>query len=105
MAYFGINAIRLIRRCSWGRILCAVGYTSDLSQPINPQSISLSFLPSDGSEPLKLLTNGEPETVDEDRAKVILEREELEIKITLGMGKETAQYFTCDLSHVGLAAG
>ncbi|KAG8876603.1 hypothetical protein FRB97_004079 [Tulasnella sp. 331] len=84
---------------NWGRILCAVGYTSPLSTPINPTQISLSFIPSDGSEHLKLLTKGEPEVVDEVRAKKILERDELEIRIELGLGKESAQYYTCDLSH------
>ncbi|KAG8952230.1 hypothetical protein FRC04_004937 [Tulasnella sp. 424] len=84
---------------NWGRILCAVGYTSSLSTPIDPTKISLSFIPADGSEPLKLLTKGEPEIVDEVRAKEILEQEELEIRIELGLGKETAQYYTCDLSH------
>ncbi|KAG8990222.1 hypothetical protein FRB94_013640 [Tulasnella sp. JGI-2019a] len=84
---------------NWGRILCAVGYTSPLSTLINPTEISLSFIPSDGSEPLKLLTKGEPEIVDEVRAKKILERDELEIRIELGLGNETAHYYTCDLSH------
>ncbi|KAG9019199.1 hypothetical protein FRB90_005274 [Tulasnella sp. 427] len=84
---------------NWGRILCAVGYTSSLSTPIDPTKISLSFIPADGSEHLKLLTKGEPEIVDEVRAKQILEQEELEIRIELGLGKENAQYYTCDLSH------
>ncbi|KAG9044450.1 hypothetical protein FS837_008123 [Tulasnella sp. UAMH 9824] len=84
---------------NWGRILCAVGYTSSLSTPIDPTKISLSFIPADGTEPLKLLTKGEPEIVDEVRAKQILEQEELEIRIELGLGKENAQYYTCDLSH------
>ncbi|KAG8943069.1 hypothetical protein FRC00_011374, partial [Tulasnella sp. 408] len=61
--------------------------------------ISLSFIPADGTEHLKLLTKGEPEIVDEVRAKQILEQEELEIRIELGLGKENAQYYTCDLSH------
>jgi len=88
---------------SWGRVLCAVGYASPLSNPINPDTISVSFVPSDGSEPLKLLVNGEPEQVDEVRAKEILEKEDLEIKVSLGSeGKESAQYYTCDLSHVSL---
>lgn len=77
-----------------------MGYTSPLAHPVDPARISLSFVPSDGSEPLKLLTEGEPEVVDEARAKVILERDELEIRIELGLGEERAQYYTCDLSHV-----
>jgi len=84
---------------NWGRILCAVGYTSPLQTPVDPTKISVSFIPSDGSEPLELLKKGEPEIVDEDRAKKILEREEIEIRIELGLGKESAQYYTCDLSH------
>ncbi|KAG8907350.1 hypothetical protein FRB99_004597 [Tulasnella sp. 403] len=84
---------------NWGRILCAVGYTSPLSTPIDPTAISVSFVPSDGSAHLNLLTKGEPEIVDEDRAKQILEHEEIEIRIQLGLGEERAQYYTCDLSH------
>ena len=77
-----------------------MGYTDHLQTPVDPTKISLSFIPSDGSEHLKLLTLGEPEVVDEDRAKVILQREELEIRIQLGLGSETAHYYTCDFSHV-----
>ncbi len=60
----------------------------------------MSFVPSDGSEELKLLVNGEPETVDEKRAKEILELEDIEIKVTLGAGgKHSATVWTCDFSH------
>jgi glutamate N-acetyltransferase/amino-acid N-acetyltransferase len=48
---------------------------------------------------LKLLIGGEPEQVDEKRAKEILEMEDLEIRIELGLGDESATYWTCDLSH------
>lgn len=83
---------------NWGRILCAVGY----SQPpfaIVPTKVTVSFVPQDGSPELKLLVNGEPENVDEERASAILRAEDLEIKIDLGLGQETATYWTCDLSH------
>jgi len=59
----------------------------------------VSFIPSDGSEELKLLVNGEPEKVDEARAKTILQKEDLEIRVVLGQGEESAKYYTCDLSH------
>ena len=62
--------------------------------------MSVSFIPTDGSPILPLLTNGEPERVDEDRAKKILEREDLKILVQLGMGNENATYWTCDFSHV-----
>jgi glutamate N-acetyltransferase/amino-acid N-acetyltransferase len=92
---------------NWGRILCATGYSqiSEPGQPINevpeivPEKTSVSFIPSDGSPELKLLVNGEPETVDEARASQILEHEDLEILVRLGGGKEEAVYWTCDYSH------
>jgi glutamate N-acetyltransferase/amino-acid N-acetyltransferase len=89
---------------NWGRILCATGYSqiSEPGQPINevpdivPEKTSVSFIPTDGSPELKLLVNGEPETVDEVRAAEILEHEDLEILVRLGGGKEEAVYWTCD---------
>ncbi|KAK4047358.1 glutamate N-acetyltransferase [Microbotryomycetes sp. JL221] len=83
---------------NWGRILCAVGY----SQPpfeIDPSKVSVSFVPTDGSLELKLLVNGEPEQVDEARASEILKAEDLAIRVDLGLGQESATYWTCDLSH------
>lgn len=65
--------------------------------------MSVSFVPSDGSPILSLLTNGEPEQVDEERAKKILEHEDLAILVQLGMGDEKATYWTCDFSHVRLS--
>ncbi|PBP24146.1 arginine biosynthesis ArgJ 1(Mitochondrion) [Diplocarpon rosae] len=92
---------------NWGRILCATGYSliSEPGQPINqvneivPERTSVSFIPSDGSPELKLLVNGEPESVDEARASEILEHEDLEILVRLGGGQEQATYWTCDYSH------
>jgi glutamate N-acetyltransferase / amino-acid N-acetyltransferase len=89
---------------NWGRILCATGYSliSEPGQPINevaevvPEKTSVSFIPSDGSPELKLLINGEPETVDEVRAAEILEYEDLEILVKLGGGDKAATYWTCD---------
>jgi len=82
---------------NWGRILCAVGYA-----PVNcvdPTKVSVSFVPSDGTADLALLVNGEPQIIDEARASQILEKEDLEIRVTLGVGNEGAKYYTCDFSH------
>ena len=90
---------------NWGRILCAVGYTEGISEDtVIPHRTSVSFVPVDGSEELKLLVEGEPETVDEMRAAAILECEDLEIRVDLGggaegNGKEEASYWFCDFSH------
>ncbi|KAK5993479.1 Arginine biosynthesis bifunctional protein ArgJ [Cladobotryum mycophilum] len=66
---------------------------------INPESTSVSFIPTDGSTELKLLVNGEPEQVDESRASEILEMEDLEILVKLGTGKASTVHWTCDFSH------
>ena len=95
---------------NWGRILCAVGYTDagaivpqDVGS-IVPERTNVSFVPVDGSTELKLLVNGEPQAVDEERAKVVLEAEDVEIRVDLGTGSEEASYWTCDFSHeVGFA--
>ncbi len=92
---------------NWGRILFATGYSqiTEPGMPINdvpeivPEKTSVSFIPSDGSPELKLLVNGEPESVDEARAAEILAHEDLEIVVRLGTGKEEAVYWTCDFSH------
>ena len=86
---------------NWGRILCAVGYTPNLSDAntVLPERTSVSFVPSDGSSEFKLLVRGEPENVDEERAKVILDEEDLEIRVDLGTGSEEASYWFCDFSH------
>ncbi|KAJ5775403.1 uncharacterized protein N7511_000414 [Penicillium nucicola] len=96
------------RDANWGRILCAVGYTQGVVDgTVVPERTSVSFRPVDGSEVLKLLVNGEPESVDEERASVILQNEDLEIVVDLGGGEkgdagrggEDAVYWFCDFSH------
>ncbi len=58
-------------------------------------------MPSDGTTPLPVLVNGEPERVDEDRAKKILSLGDIEFVVDLGMGGEgEATYWTCDFSYV-----
>ncbi|KAK4569976.1 glutamate N-acetyltransferase [Recurvomyces mirabilis] len=109
---------------NWGRILCAVGYAPGImgstelpsSSPhtgqVTPERTSVSFIPTDGSGVLELLVRGEPQAVDEVRAKQILEMEDLEILVRLEDGPdparlgtlETAKTFeskvwTCDFSH------
>jgi glutamate N-acetyltransferase / amino-acid N-acetyltransferase len=87
---------------SWGRILAATGSIA-LSQPLDPTRVSVSFVPSDGSKALPVLVNGEPESVDEARASQILAEEEFGIDVELGLGNESAQFWTCDFSYVRCA--
>ncbi|KAF1935887.1 Arginine biosynthesis bifunctional protein ArgJ beta chain [Clathrospora elynae] len=84
---------------NWGRILCATGYAEGVDSVI-PAETSVSFVPADGSGELKLLVQGEPEQVDEERAAKILEAEDLEIKVQLSEQEgEEAVFWTCDFSH------
>lgn len=96
------------RDANWGRILCAIGYADHVRKGVVvPERTSVSFKPVDGSPELKLLVNGEPEMVDEERASAILQNEDLEIVVDLGggdmgdegCGGEDAVYWTCDFSH------
>ena len=87
------------RPYSWGRILAATG-SIPLSQPIDPSRVNVSFIPADGTPALPLLVNGETEKVDEARASEIIGQEDLEIKVELGIGSESAKYWTCDFSYV-----
>lgn len=92
---------------NWGRILCAAGYAliSPPGQPINdvpeiiPERTNVSFIPADGSPELKLLVDGEPEQVNEERASEILDMEDLEILVRLGTGDKSTVHWTCDFSH------
>jgi glutamate N-acetyltransferase/amino-acid N-acetyltransferase len=117
---------------NWGRILCAVGYAQDVmpgnpdttTKVVVPERTSVSFVPTDGSAELKLLVRGEPQDVDEVRAKEILEMEDLDILVRLNDDSATpdpgpqalvetvddhdgkkqgalreAVYYTCDFSH------
>ncbi|RDW74365.1 bifunctional ornithine acetyltransferase/N-acetylglutamate synthase [Aspergillus mulundensis] len=94
------------RDANWGRILCAIGYTQGVAPGVVvPERTSVSFKPADGSPVLKLLVNGEPEQVDEERASAILQDEDLEIIVDLGggekgeLGGEEGVYWFCDFSH------
>ena len=109
-ALYGKNA-------NWGRILSAMGYSvidfrrckrQGGEEIMIPETTSVSLVPQDRSQELRLLVRGEPEDVDERRASQILEHEDLEILVKLrddgreegGVGRDKELvYWTCDLSH------
>lgn len=85
------------RDANWGRILCAVGYAE---VDVDTTKTNVSFVPTDGTAPLHLLVNGEPQDVDETRASEILAHEDLQIDVDLGVpGNGQCRFWTCDLSH------
>ncbi|THH28837.1 hypothetical protein EUX98_g5357 [Antrodiella citrinella] len=83
---------------NWGRILAATG-SIRISEEFVPSRVSVSFVPVDGTSPLPVLVNGEPQKVDEARATEIVSAADFEIKLELGLGEESAQYWTCDFSY------
>ncbi|KAF9556506.1 Arginine biosynthesis bifunctional protein ArgJ beta chain [Agrocybe pediades] len=92
---------------NWGRILAATGSVpllpsaaTGVAPVIDPTKVNVTFVPSDGTSPLPVLVNGEPEKVDEVRAKEILQLEDFEVLVDMGMeGEGEAQYWTCDFSY------
>ncbi|KAI8379103.1 ArgJ family protein [Radiomyces spectabilis] len=81
---------------NWGRICASLGHCGF---EVDPSRVSVSFVPADGSERLKLMVNGEPEEVNEERASEILKFEDLNIEVDIGLGQSDAKFWTCDLSH------
>ncbi|KAH3669482.1 hypothetical protein OGAPHI_001603 [Ogataea philodendri] len=80
---------------NWGRILCATGYSG---VDVDPFKISVALSSAAGE--VQLLSNGEPVALDEAKAAVILEEEDLNIELSLGTGGgQECQFWTCDLSH------
>lgn len=69
---------------------------------INPTKVSVTIVPGDGSPALPVLVNGEPEQVDEVRAKEIMVQDEFEVVVDLEMGGAEARYWTCDFSYVSV---
>jgi glutamate N-acetyltransferase/amino-acid N-acetyltransferase len=70
-----------------------------MSEPFQPHLVSVTFVPSDGSSVLPVLVGGEPERVDEERASQILAAEEFGVNVDLGLGNESATFWTCDFSY------
>lgn len=75
---------------NWGRILCAVGYSTPSSFTVDPSKVSVSFVPVGGGNPLRTLVNGEPEAVDEVLAKQMLSQGDVSIVIDLQAGSHSA---------------
>ena len=90
---------------NWGRIVCAAGNTRNISPgSVRPEKTSVSFITEEGESEggvgeLKVLVRGEPEVVDEERAKRVLGKEDIRIVVDLGTGTEEGNYWFCDLSH------
>jgi glutamate N-acetyltransferase / amino-acid N-acetyltransferase len=74
---------------NWGRILAAVGYSGIDFDPMN---VELYF----GGLPILKKNYGI--VIDEAKAKEIFSKENITITINLNQGKESANFWTCDLT-------
>ena len=86
-AMFGADA-------NWGRVLCAIGYAGE---PVDVDKIYVSFRSAAGELPVCVNGSGVP--FDEDFAKTVLSRDEVEINIDLKMGGCKASAWGCDLTY------
>jgi glutamate N-acetyltransferase/amino-acid N-acetyltransferase len=66
---------------------------------IDPKLVNLHFSDGAGAHSLHLFKDGAPYDVNEDIASKILEKEDVNIIISLGLGDASADMYTCDFSH------
>jgi len=74
---------------NWGRILAAVGYSGI---DFNPDHVEISF------NDLPVLKRDYQIVLDEEKAKSVLESENIVVRIELHQGKALARFWTCDLT-------
>jgi glutamate N-acetyltransferase/amino-acid N-acetyltransferase len=90
-ACFGADA-------NWGRVLCAMGYGAcNSGVDFSPEKTDVSFKSRAGD--ILVCKNGETVPFSEEKAKIILSEEEIEINISLRDGSAKASVFGCDLTY------
>ena len=80
---------------NWGRIIAALGYSG---AEIDGDKISL-FLGNPDEDQNTVILNGEVLRLDEERFREILSKDKIIIEVDLGLGREEAISFGCDLSY------
>jgi glutamate N-acetyltransferase/amino-acid N-acetyltransferase len=86
-ACFGADA-------NWGRVLCAMGYSG---VDFDPAGVDVSFASRAGE--IEVCRRGTQVPFSEERAKKILQEEEIEIRIKAGPGSGDAVAWGCDLTY------
>ncbi len=82
-AIFGTDA-------NWGRIICAVGYSGKM---IDPLKVTVKI------GPITVVENGLPQAFSEELAKEYLQNEHIKIMVDLQEGDENAIAWGCDLTY------
>jgi glutamate N-acetyltransferase/amino-acid N-acetyltransferase len=83
---------------NWGRVVCAVGYSG---VNIVPENVNMWFVDENNdssSHNLHLLKNGRPFDTNEERATELVRRENIIVRVDLGLGDVSATVWTCDYS-------
>jgi len=86
-AMFGADA-------NWGRVLCALGYSG---ADIDVSKVGVTFSSVAGI--IEVCRDGSGIAFDEDEAKKILSKKEINVLVTLGDGKAEATAYGCDLTY------
>ena len=86
-AMFGSDA-------NWGRILCAVGY-ANAEFDINKVDVSLSS----EAGTIEVCKNGAGIDFSEDKAKIIISEDEIQINVSIGNDEYSATAWGCDLTY------
>ncbi len=86
-AMFGADA-------NWGRVLCAMGYSK---ASFRPEYVDVAFSSELGTIPV--CKDGAGLDFDEERARAILSRDEVEIQVDLHEGEHSASCWGCDLTY------
>lgn len=86
-AFFGEDA-------NWGRVLCAMGYSS---AEFDPNKVTLHYASDKGK--IALVENGMPIEFDEDKASKIISERDIVVEIELDDGEGEAKAWGCDLSY------
>lgn len=89
-ACFGADA-------NWGRVLCAMGYACGGTVDFTPEKTNISFRSREGE--IEVCRNGENILFSEEKAKLILSEEEIEILVNLQEGDGKASVWGCDLTY------
>ncbi len=86
-AMFGADA-------NWGRVLCAIGYSS---APVDVAKVDVSFESAKGE--IEVCKNGRGVDFSEEKAKEILLEEEIIVNINLNSGEAQSMAWGCDLTY------
>jgi glutamate N-acetyltransferase/amino-acid N-acetyltransferase len=79
---------------NWGRVLCAIGYSG---AKVDISKVGVAFRSAKGG--LVVCKDGSGVPFSEEKAKEILQEDEIDILVALGDGDGAATAWGCDLTY------